>query len=99
MPRIKKPASRRRDLAYLLKHLLCLRDLPEHYQPSLATPPISAYAMAYNTLRYVFGAVWALRRVGRIVIRNIRSQPPEDKFLSEIGGGTYANPNESVFER
>jgi hypothetical protein len=88
VPRIKKSASRRCDLAYLLKHLLRLRDLLEHYQPALATCPISAYAMAYYTLRCVFGAVWALDRVCRIVIRNIRGQPAEDKFLSEIGGDT-----------
>jgi hypothetical protein len=88
VPRIKKSASRRRDLANLLKHLLRLRDLPEHYQPALATCPISAYARAYNKLRYVFGVVWALGRVCRIVIRNIRGQPAEHKFLSEIGGGT-----------
>ena len=86
MLRIKKSASRQRDLAHLLKHLLRLRDLPEHYQLALATCPISAYAIAYNTLRYVFGAVWVLGRVGWIVIRNIRGQLSEEKFLSEISG-------------
>ncbi|MGD1211488.1 MAG: hypothetical protein ABR973_09055 [Candidatus Acidiferrales bacterium] len=30
---------------------------------------------------------------GRIVVRNIRYQLPDEKFLKDIGGGSCANPD------
>ncbi len=57
-------------------------------QSCLRTPRGQAWSMAYPR---DLG-------IGRFRVRNIPCQLADDKFLKDIDGGRFANPDECVFE-
>ena len=64
-----------------------------------------ADVLALDEVDDVFGDVGRGRSLAgndsgtrQFVLRSIRRQPADDKFLKEIDGGRFANPDECVFE-
>jgi len=51
--------------------------------------------MSANKVIFADRALGFSRGVGR----NFPCQLPEEKFLTDFGGGTYASPDERIFER
>jgi len=67
-----------------------------------ATPRLHLIDPSVNDMwiyRPVSSCRFVLLGFARIVVRDLRRQLPDDKFLKQIGDGSFANPNRRVFER